>query len=307
MVDGFGSMRERALAWYRGNAGQLVRWPTSPDGLLLATRARGIYKPEGSPFALSVRENINSPYADRPPKYGPDGSWRYLYHQQGADTTRADGQWDDKSLYDCISAGLPVGVLRQVSAKPNSMYEVLGVAMVTDWLEGYFVLEGEASPRSVASAVVGLPGVSLTESLAAEAEADDWGDDPTVRDRVVATISRRRGQPAFRRMLLANYDQACAITACTAVPALEAAHISTVAGADLNIPRNGILLRADLHTLFDLGLIAVHDRDFTVLVSPEIQASEYGSLNGDPIRLPSREDATPDPHALRRHRVWAGL
>lgn len=298
--------RERALYWFRDHAGDLVDWPPTLDGLLLATRARGIYKPSGARYALSVRESVDSPYADRPPRYAPDGSWRYLYHQQGADTTSPETQWDDRSLNDCIAAELSVGVLRQLDLQPKRMYEVLGVARVIEWLDGYFVLQGEPSNRRISSQLVDIDSSAESGLLAAETSTS-WTEEPTTRDRVLRVISRRRGQPAFRSTLLANYGRRCAVTACQAVPVLEAAHISTVPGADLNAPTNGLIMRADIHTLFDLGLIAIHDKDYSLLVSPEIEATEYGQYQGALLGLPSDPRANPNPAALRRHRVWAGL
>lgn len=296
--------RENRLEWFRAKRGKLVSWPTTADGLLLATKARGIYKPSGSDYALSVRENLGSSYLDRPPRFGADGSWRYLYHQQGADTSSPRSQWDDLALDNCRRDGLPVGVLRQVAAKPQSRYEVLGVAKVVDWLDGYFVLVGEPGARGITHELIAFadePGDAMAGPLVGA------GDGKLLeRDAVLQTIFRRRGQRGFRASLLRSYG-CCAITGSSAMPALEAAHISTISGADLNTVSNGLLLRADLHTLFDLGLVSVHDRDLTVLLHPEMDGTEYVEYEGKPIVIPVAESDRPDQKALRRHRVWAGL
>jgi hypothetical protein len=63
------------------------------------------------------------------------------------------------------------------------------------------------------------------------------------RDRTLASIVRRRGQPQFRERLLAIYDGRCAISGCNAVEALEAAHISPYKGRHTNHPQNGLLFR----------------------------------------------------------------
>ena len=56
---------------------------------------------------------------------------------------------------------------------------------------------------------------------------------------------------------------------------LEAAHILPYRGPDTNKVVNGLLLRADVHTLFDSGLIAVDVKNMTVLVDKSLEGSEY--------------------------------
>jgi hypothetical protein len=114
------------------------------------------------------------------------------------------------------------------------------------------------------------------------------------RERVIGEIERRRGQPKFRQRLLDAYGRRCAISGCNAEAGLEAAHIRTYKGADDNDVRNGLLLRADLHTLFDLGLIKIRTKDWTVLIAPELKGTSYRSLHGKPLRnLPANEEQWP--------------
>ena len=122
------------------------------------------------------------------------------------------------------------------------------------------------------------------------------------RERVVAAVVRRRGQPEFRKALIDAYDSACAITGCNAVEALEAAHISPYRGPDTNRPSNGLLLRADLHTLFDLGLIAVDTKTMTVVIAESLINTTYAEINGQSLRLPAKEAFRPNLRALDKHR-----
>jgi hypothetical protein len=116
-----------------------------------------------------------------------------------------------------------------------------------------------------------------------------------------ASIVRRQGQPAFRGRLLEIYERRCAITGCDAVPTLEAAHITPYRGTETNHPANGILLRADLHTLFDLGLLAIDvDRECVVL-APELRAGSYAELHGQAVQLPSDPPAGMRRDVLRQH------
>ncbi|RYG89605.1 MAG: HNH endonuclease [Alphaproteobacteria bacterium] len=138
-------------------------------------------------------------------------------------------------------------------------------------------------------------------------DADDpEGDyDPTSivdgRKQIWAQIKRRQGQPAFRRKLLLAYGGRCAITDCTVVALLEAAHITPYLGKDTNVVQNGLLLRADIHTLFDLGLIAIRD-DGLVVVSAKLVGTEYQCLGTKTLRPPADASDRPSSKALQSHR-----
>lgn len=118
------------------------------------------------------------------------------------------------------------------------------------------------------------------------------------RRRVLASIVRRRGQTAFRQTLIHNYGGRCAATGETASEVLEAAHIDPYLGAHSNVASNGILLRGDIHTLFDLHLIGV-DPHGKWVVSPRLAGTSYASLAGQSMRRPSK--AAPSAVRLARH------
>lgn len=131
-----------ALRWFLERTGVATAWPEAlPDGTLLATRAKGIYKPAWSEYALSVRQTLDGPYADREPIRRRDGTWVYLYHQEG-DAFSRDEHFTNVALMACLRDGVPIGVMRQIRQAPGPEYEVLGLANVTGWGGGYFVLEG---------------------------------------------------------------------------------------------------------------------------------------------------------------------
>ena len=96
---------------------------------------------------------------------------------------------------------------------------------------------------------------------------DAAGDDPfdpgnvlDARERIKTTITQRRGQRGFRDALIAAYGGKCPITGISTLHILEAAHIFPYLGSSTNVTSNGLLLRADIHTLFDCRLLAVHPR-----------------------------------------------
>ncbi len=148
-----------------------------------------------------------------------------------------------------------------------------------------------------------VPGESKPVPLIGPNQGDDSPFDPTgiidARERISQTIAQRRGQKVFRDTLIAAYDGRCAITGCDVLDVLEAAHIHPYRGPDTNKVTNGLLLRADLHTLFDCDLIDIDPETLTVIVTPKLRGSEYGALHGRPLRAPKAPSQAPSPEALR--------
>ncbi len=127
------------------------------------------------------------------------------------------------------------------------------------------------------------------------------------RKRALAAIVRRQGQPAFRRALMVAYDGKCAITGCDVKEALEAAHIYPYQGAHTNDVTNGLLLRADLHTLFDLGLIGIDPSTSTVVISSRLHGTAYEEFASRPATLPNALSQRPSKDALAWHLAQARL
>ncbi len=126
--------------------------------------------------------------------------------------------------------------------------------------------------------------------------------DDDFRAKFLREIAERRGQPAFREALLLAYDGQCAISGCNVQDSLEAAHIIPYKGEHSNAIWNGLLLRADLHTLFDVGLITVDSQTLSVELSDRICDSSYAELQGSKIRLPKSRSMYPSKVALMKHR-----
>ncbi len=123
------------------------------------------------------------------------------------------------------------------------------------------------------------------------------------RKKVLRLIDERRGQADFRKKLLNAYSNKCAITGCKAVEVLEAAHIIPCKKSGADTVCNGILLRSDIHTLFDLGLIAIDSREWKLIVSSKLQGTDYTEFIGKAIALPSSSKDYPDKVALAWHRT----
>ncbi len=135
--------------------------------------------------------------------------------------------------------------------------------------------------------------------------------DPSIqldeRTRTLATVVQRQGQPEFRSRLIAAYEGRCAVTGCDAVEALEAAHIHPYLGQHTNVVTNGLLLRADIHTLFDKGLLAIDDESMTVVLHPSLMSTVYREFDGKSLRIPRQDDCQPKRDFLRHHRQKSGL
>lgn len=136
-----------------------------------------------------------------------------------------------------------------------------------------------------------------------ESEPDEQFDpkgQDDARARVLRAVVQRRGQQKFRKALIAAYGGRCSITGCPVTPLLEAAHITPYLGPDTNSVTNGLLLRADLHTLWDLGLLAVDPETQTVWVSPDIDDPIYQGLMGIPLMRPTHPAQQPSIAALQQ-------
>lgn len=118
-------------------------------------------------------------------------------------------------------------------------------------------------------------------------------------------VRQRLGQEAFKLALLDAYQGRCAVTGRDVQPTLEAAHIHPVADGGLHRLDNGLLLRADVHKLFDAGYLTITPK-LTVQVSPSLHehspdAEEYTSLTGTTIALPPKRADHPHRDALAWH------
>lgn len=149
--------------------------------------------------------------------------------------------------------------------------------------------------------------VATEENKFASTEAFNPTDIQDGRVRAVASIVRRRGQSEFRQKLLKIYGGKCAITRENAEQALEASHIIPYKGDKTNHPSNGLLLRADLHTLFDLRLLGVDTTNMTVILAPELMTTSYRRYAGKPLNLPSNLNERPSVEALDIHRRECGI
>jgi len=239
-----------------------------------------------------------------------DGTWSLIYAQEASNPRSRDADYANRSLVSCMWDKVPIGVMKQISETPISRYQIFGAAVVVGHYEGYFLIEGFAANGSAR----GLESPQDLRALAAIQEkamelAGAFSPDSIIdaREKALASIVRRRGQPDFRQKLLEAYGAKCAITGCDVEEALEGVHILPYRGPETNHPSNGLLLRADTHILFDLGLIAVDTNTMTVLAASSLVGTSYAELAGTRLRLPKAGTFCPSKEALDYHREWSGL
>lgn len=285
------------LSWFEPFVGQVLTWEQLKSAPAhVVNKAKGIYKPRSISYALSIREMLNSPYGNQDPEFQSDGSWRYQYRQEESSTGDSASLSANQGLKACMQDGVPVVVLKQLSRKPDvTRYRVLGFADVVAWEDGVFTLQSTALTNQDSELA------TYWHEASPEFDPQDIEDR---RKRTMREIAVRQGQPKFRSGLLTAYEGRCALTGCAVTEVLEAAHITPYLGSETNYISNGLLLRSDLHTLWDKGLIYLDD-DYTLRLHPRLSNTEYVSLGGERVRLPALSAAHPSVAAIRAHREWA--
>jgi putative restriction endonuclease len=142
-----------------------------------------------------------------------------------------------------------------------------------------------------------LPLLPSSAVAVREAVAERYGPPATIRPRL--------GQGSFRILVTDAYGRRCAVTRERTLPVLQAAHVKPYAAGGEHDVRNGLLLRSDLHVLFDQGYLTVTP-DLHLEVSRRIREEfengrDYYALHGRDIARPLPHFESPDPELLRWH------
>lgn len=119
-------------------------------------------------------------------------------------------------------------------------------------------------------------------------------------------VEPRLGQGIFRVLVTDAYDRRCAMTNERTLPVLQAAHIKPYAEGGSHEIKNGLLLRSDLHTLFDQGYLTIDPTDHRIVVSRRIREEfengrHYYELEGNQLRLPLNPEFRPSAQCLEFH------
>lgn len=278
-----------ALQWFSARRGDLIPWPEPLDGLFLVNRPKGIHKPANWTHTLSVRQALKGPYPDRAPVGSIEDGWRYDYFQEGSGPEDRDRLAGNRGLLACMGDGVPVAVLIQEQPRPTVRYRVWGLAKVIGYDEGYFHLEGydasgelpDANPEGVGGQFPTSPTI-----LAAVAEPAVPFSTEDARKRIDAQIVARQGGKVFRDRALKDFNHRCAISGCEVRAVLEAAHIVPYLGQQTNTPDNALLLRSDLHTLFDRGLLWIDPDSLRIRIDADLQGTPYADFADQEVVRP---------------------
>ncbi len=134
--------------------------------------------------------------------------------------------------------------------------------------------------------------------IAGDNEANRFGSGQILYPRI--------GQGTFKVMVTEAYHRRCAITGEKTLPVLEAAHIMPYSQNGPHSTSNGLLLRKDMHTLFDRGYITINE-DLQIEVSKRIKedygnGKEYYAFHGKKLsEIPDQQNERPSSQFLLWH------
>lgn len=165
----------------------------------------------------------------------------------------------------------------------------------------YKKYELDRYPGSLLESLLTVRAVAGVRELEPEYQILEFGE----RARDLRQVPIRVGQGTFRARLLQVYEHRCAVTGERSLPVLEAAHIQPYQSSASNHIQNGLLLRADVHRLYDTGYLTVtpeHRLEVSGRLRDDFDNGDaYYRLRGEPVRVPESELFKPSRPALRWH------
>lgn len=266
------SAREPSKYWYVLDAVRALGGPSS-----VADIQRWLDEHHPAKSSSDARENITLLTVN-------DANRRH-YDRTRTDFRSDTGHPKDVLFKSCLGRRVFFDVYRPAE---HGIWDIVGANGA-----GYRAVRVRASDADVALAEARR---LVTDDQVAGIESDE---DSRIRELRAVVV--REGQGEFRAGLLNAYENQCAMTGCAVIEILEAAHIKPYLGAETNRTDNGLLLRADIHTLFDKGLLWV-DEQLLIQISDRLHGSEYSVLSGKRLRLPSDPLVGPHPEHLEAHR-----
>ncbi|WCE67013.1 HNH endonuclease signature motif containing protein [Sulfitobacter faviae] len=103
-------------------------------------------------------------------------------------------------------------------------------------------------------------------------------------ERKTTTVKARPEQQKFREAAMLRHGGRCVVTGFTLPTVLEAAHVIPHTGNPaFEVPENSLILRRDVHSLFDAGMIAINPKSGLIVVSSELKATAYRKLDGKSV------------------------
>jgi len=173
------------------------------------------------------------------------------------------------------------------------------IPVPADWAANIVSFKGYSTDDEAGRRLWGAAHRSLVAAapFAGTEERARWGEPTLIRPRL--------GQGAFRILVTDSYRRRCAVTGERTLPALDAAHIRPFADGGAHEAPNGILLRRDIHSLFDAGYVTITP-SLRFEVSGRIREEfengrDYYGLHGKGVVPPDDPRRHPSPGALAWH------
>jgi putative restriction endonuclease len=189
----------------------------------------------------------------------------------------------------------------RILTQPFFLDEVEWIRVPASWSRNIVTFKtystDESDGRALWEAVQKRAETGTVPLIAGEVDLPRYGRPTLIRPRL--------GQGAFRILVTDAYQRRCAITGERTLPALEAAHIKPYADGGSHEPSNGLLMRRDIHALFDSGYVTVTP-ELRFHVSRRIKEEfengrDYYRMHGQQVALPQSASWRPDATALRWH------
>jgi hypothetical protein len=193
------------------------------------------------------------------------------------------------------------GTVRQALGKADAAKEDFTKALQ---LGTNFPQETQAALEGGAKAAAAKPSASqqLAKQVVAKGLFADKGvkKPAGVSEVVWRAVVQRRGPEEFRQKLLKAYGGRCAVTGYDGEPALEAAFLTGEDGTGAQDVTNGLLLRGDIRTLFDLNLLRIHPRTKKIFLADGLKKGYYAKLIARRLRLPQKKEEWPSLEGLEQ-------
>ena len=129
----------------------------------------------------------------------------------------------------------------------------------------------------------------------------DVSDEVSKKEYILGSIQKRRGQKKFRTGLIEIYQSECVISGCKLEEVLQAAHIYPYSGEKTNTLDNGLLLRSDIHDLFDMFLISINPENYKIVINPRLIGSQYERFSNKEVKKPSSRIKRINSSAIQWH------
>lgn len=191
----------------------------------------------------------------------------------------------------------------RVLTQPFFLPEHLWIPVPPSWARNIVSFRGYSTADPDGEAL--WDAVQKAVAIASSGDRTGFAEADQARFGEPVLVKPRLGQGAFRIVVTDSYSRRCAVTGERTLPALDAAHIRPYALGGEHAASNGLLLRRDIHSLFDAGYVTVTP-DLRFEVSRRIREEfengrHYYALHGQKLTEPSRQDWRPATSMLAWH------